>query len=254
MAVERTRDLRRRSGDRPERSDFDVANRADRWVACVAVILLVLGLLSFVEGLTVVAHADFGTSIHYLSGSLRTRGWMALCIGAVGIFVGIGARPRNRRWRWAAVTVLAMSAIGQLVMIPTYPGWLLLIFTFDCVAVWGLIASAKSSSARNLRMGSATATAGCAAPPSVKQENHPGGAGVRGDRRCGEDTHGRQTREWWQWRTCAQDVTRSWNEWLAADRFRSAECYGRYVSALDQAERAAAEFERVFLGTARGGE
>ena len=73
-------------------------------------------------------------------------------------------------------------------------------------------------------------------------------------RRCGEDAHGRQTREWWQWQTCAQDVTRSWIEWLAADRFRSAECYGRYVSALDQEERAAAEFERVFLGTARGGE
>lgn len=76
MAVERTRDLRRRSGDRPERSDFDVANRADRWVACVAVILLVLGLLSFVEGLTVVAHATSGpASTTSPVASAPGRGW-----------------------------------------------------------------------------------------------------------------------------------------------------------------------------------
>jgi len=114
MADQRARNLHRQSGDRRQRSSSCVAEHADRWVTRAAVILLALGLWSSVEGLTVVAHADLGTGIHYLAGSLHTRGWIAICVGIVAIFVGMRARRDDRRWRWAAVTTLVMSAIAQL--------------------------------------------------------------------------------------------------------------------------------------------
>jgi len=117
MADQRARNLYRQSGDRRQRSSSCVAEHADRWVTRAAVMLLALGLWSSVEGLTVVAHADLGTGIHYLAGSLHTRGWIAICVGIVAIFVGMRARRDDRRWRWAAVTTLVMSAIAQLVMI-----------------------------------------------------------------------------------------------------------------------------------------
>jgi len=159
MADERACNLYRRSGDRRRRSGFYVAEHADRWVTRAAVILLVPGLWSSIEGLSVVAHADLGTGIHCLAGSLDTRGWIALCVGAVAICVGIRARRGDRRWRWAAVTTLAIRAIAQLVMLPNYPAWVLRIFTLNCLAACGLIASARSPSATDLRPASfATAT------------------------------------------------------------------------------------------------
>jgi hypothetical protein len=247
MADERARNLYRQSGDRRQRSGSCVAEHADRSVTRAAVILLALGLWSSVEGLTVVAHADLGTGMHYLAGSLDTRGWIAIGAGTVAIYVGMRARRDDRRWRSAAVTTLAISAIAQLVMIPNYPGWLLCIFTLNCLTACGLIASAGSPGAKDLRLASFATATRCAPPPSVKQQHNPTRGAFRSDGRRGEDTPGRQTLEWRQWRRCAQGVTRSWNEWLAADRLRSAECYRRYVAALDQEERAAAAFERVFI-------
>ena len=52
----------------------------------------------------------------------------------------------------------------------------------------------------------------------------------------------------------AQNVTRVWNEWLAADRRQHASIYHRYISALAEEERAAAVVERVVNPTAAGRE
>ena len=47
------------------------------------------------------------------------------------------------------------------------------------------------------------------------------------------------------WRRAAQSVTRAWSEWSAADsRRRSDELYGRYLSALDEEEQAAAALQQ----------
>ena len=52
-----------------------------------------------------------------------------------------------------------------------------------------------------------------------------------------------QSREWQAWRQSAQKVTRTWNEWLAAEGRQRAACYTRHISALTEEERAAAEIE-----------
>jgi len=59
------------------------------------------------------------------------------------------------------------------------------------------------------------------------------------------DTGEPRAREWLAWRRCAQRVTRAWNEWLAADIRQQPERYRRYLSALAEEERAAAEVERA---------
>ena len=247
LAVERVRDLRLRSRDQGEVSARHPVDHADRWVAIAAASLLTLGVLNVLEGLSVVAHVRFAIGIHFLPGSLNTRGWIALSAGGAALVVGTVAGWKIRHWRRAALVTLAMGAIAQLVMIPNYPGWLLGILTLDLIPVFGLIAAGSSSRAARRQSGLSPTSTPAAIRPLLTQQNKPAGAGFRPDEQPGEDRPERQTRQWRRWRRCAQDVTRSWNEWLAADRFRSAECYRRYVSALDQEERAAAEFERVFL-------
>lgn len=45
------------------------------------------------------------------------------------------------------------------------------------------------------------------------------------------------------WRRAAQRVTRTWNEWSAADGSRRSELYRRYISALDEEESAAGRLQ-----------
>jgi hypothetical protein len=59
----------------------------------------------------------------------------------------------------------------------------------------------------------------------------------------GNEAVEQQSREWQAWRLSAQKVTRTWNEWLAADGRQRAASYTRHISALTEEERAAAEIE-----------
>jgi hypothetical protein len=65
------------------------------------------------------------------------------------------------------------------------------------------------------------------------------------------DAGTRPSRQWETWRRCAQKVTRTWNEWLAAHGRDRAELYRRYISALAEEERAAAGLERAMYRDAR---
>ncbi len=59
----------------------------------------------------------------------------------------------------------------------------------------------------------------------------------------GNETVERHLRLWQTWRLSAQKVSRTWNEWLAADDRREAASYSRYLCALAEEERAASEME-----------
>ena len=59
----------------------------------------------------------------------------------------------------------------------------------------------------------------------------------------GNEAVGQQSREWQAWRLSARKVTRTWNEWLAADGPERDAAYTRHISALTEEERAAAEIE-----------
>jgi hypothetical protein len=61
----------------------------------------------------------------------------------------------------------------------------------------------------------------------------------------GNEAVEQQSRQWHAWRLSSQKVTRTWNEWLAADGRERATSYARYISALTEEERAATEIERI---------
>jgi hypothetical protein len=57
-----------------------------------------------------------------------------LVLAAVGVMAG------NQVARWFAVAVIALDAIAQMLFIPAYPFWSLMIIAVDVVALWGLCA------------------------------------------------------------------------------------------------------------------
>jgi len=73
-------------------------------------------------------------------GSLNTWGWIALILGICQLLIGFGIFARNQFSRWTGVFILALNSIAQLLMIPAYPFWSLALFSFDILAIYGLVA------------------------------------------------------------------------------------------------------------------
>jgi len=91
------------------------------------------------DGLVALADSKF-----YVAGAvfvwsdLRTWGWIVLALGVVQLLAG-SAILRGRAWgRWFGIGVASLNAIGQMVFIPAYPWWSLLIIALDILVIYGL--------------------------------------------------------------------------------------------------------------------
>jgi len=106
-----------------------------------SVLLLVIGVVNLAGGITAItgSHVLVGGA-HQVSGGLRAWGWVMAIFGAVQLLAAGGVWTGNRLARWPAMAVVALNAIGQILFIPAYPVWSLMIIAADVVVLWGLYA------------------------------------------------------------------------------------------------------------------
>jgi hypothetical protein len=119
------------------------ANRGDGYgmIVFAVVLLFTVGFFNLIDGIAAIANSHvFIANAHYVIGDLRAWGWVALILGALQVLAAIGILAGNQAARWFAVAVIGLNAIGQMLFIPAYPFWALMIIAVDIVALWGLCA------------------------------------------------------------------------------------------------------------------
>ena len=118
------------------------ASREGDWMIIFAVVLLfTVGFFNLIEGISAIARSHiYIVNAHYVIGDLRAWGWVALILGALEILAAFGIMTGNQVARWTAVALIGLNAINQMLFIPAYPFWALLIIAVDVVALWGLCA------------------------------------------------------------------------------------------------------------------
>ena len=65
---------------------------------------------------------------------------VVLILGVLQVIAAVAILAGSQAARWFAVVVIGLNAIGQMLFIPAYPFWSLLIIAVDVVALWGLCA------------------------------------------------------------------------------------------------------------------
>lgn len=112
------------------------------WMIVFAVALLVtVGFFNLIDGIAAIANSHvFIANAHYVVGDLRAWGWVVLVLGVLQLIAAIAILAGSQAARWFAVVVIGLNAIGQMLFIPAYPFWSLLIIAVDIVALWGLCA------------------------------------------------------------------------------------------------------------------
>ncbi|HJS94405.1 MAG TPA: hypothetical protein VJ741_09090 [Solirubrobacteraceae bacterium] len=135
--TEREEAWRRNADGVYDRRDDDVSG----WLAFAGVLLLIVGSLNVIQGIAAISGSRFFVhDTHYVFANLNTWGWIALCVGAVQVVVGLGAMVRNQLARWSGIVVLSLAALMQLLMAPAYPFWAITLFAVNIIAVYALAA------------------------------------------------------------------------------------------------------------------
>ena len=110
-------------------------------VIFASVLLLVVGFFNLIDGIVAIAKSHFFVgNAHYVIGDLRAWGWTVLILGALQLLVAAGVVTGNQVARWTAVVLIGLNAIAQMMFLPAYPFWSLMIIAVDVVALWGLCA------------------------------------------------------------------------------------------------------------------
>jgi len=118
--------------------------RLSLWVGGVAlagVLLATNGLFNIVAGLSAIFTDDVFVTTR--SGALvldvTSWGWVHLVLGLVLLGTGIALFTGNRWARLVAVTAVTVNMVSQLMAMPAYPAWSLLIIALDVAILWAVI-------------------------------------------------------------------------------------------------------------------
>jgi hypothetical protein len=110
-------------------------------VLFASVVLVVTGCFNLVQGIAAAAGSDvFDAHAHFVFANLTTWGWVTAILGALQLVAAVGVLAANQMFRWFAVVVIGLNAIDQMLFIPAYPVWSLIIVAMDVVALYGLCA------------------------------------------------------------------------------------------------------------------
>jgi hypothetical protein len=112
------------------------------WIVFAAVLLVLIGLFSVMEGITALVNDDFYVArpdALLVHAGYDVWGWVHLVLGVAGILTGAGLMRGNRVASAVAVGYAALSAFVHLAFLPAYPIWSALVIAFDVLVIWAVI-------------------------------------------------------------------------------------------------------------------
>jgi len=112
------------------------------WIGFTALMLLVIGLLDFFEGLIAVIRKEY----YVVAGNqlivfdTTTWGWITMILGAILFLVGLGLASGAGWARWTAIVLVAVNLIAQLGWLgsTSYPLWTLTVIALEIIVLYAL--------------------------------------------------------------------------------------------------------------------
>jgi hypothetical protein len=112
------------------------------WTVFAGVVLLIVGSLDALYGLAAILNNEVvivgGNGV--IIADVTTWGWVHLVLGSIVALTGLGLFAGNPSARWAAVVVITINAIAQIVWFPAAPLWAFMMILLDVVIIYQLTA------------------------------------------------------------------------------------------------------------------
>lgn len=116
------------------------------WIGFAGIILILNGVFSAVQGFM----ALLGSNTYYLvsSGTLflfdvTGWGWWNIIIGALLVLTGVALFGGATWARIIAVILAALSAVGQMLLLPAQPWWAFIVIAIDILVIYAVTAHGR---------------------------------------------------------------------------------------------------------------
>jgi hypothetical protein len=113
------------------------------WISFAAIMMLVIGSLTFFEGLIAVIRKEYYvvTGNGVLVFDLTTWGWIMIFWGILLVLVGLALFGGSLWARWFTVALASLNIIGQLGFLGStqYPLWTLTLMALNIIVIYALV-------------------------------------------------------------------------------------------------------------------
>jgi hypothetical protein len=111
------------------------------WVYFAGAMMAVLGIFEIIEALTALyKHAYYVVAPNSIvTFSFTTWGWIHLIIGIVVLLAGFAVLAGQMWGRVIGVLIAIISAVVNLVFLPAYPIWSILVILIDILVIYALV-------------------------------------------------------------------------------------------------------------------
>lgn len=111
------------------------------WIVFTATMMMMLGVFNAVDGIAAIAADDI--FITGAAGSVALDvtawGWVHLVVGGVVAIAGVFLLQGATWARFVAIGAVMINMTTQLLFLPAYPFWAMIIIVLDVLALWALI-------------------------------------------------------------------------------------------------------------------
>lgn len=117
------------------------------WILFAALMMIMIGTFNALSGLAAIVENEL-----FITGpagalvvDMTTWGWVHLVLGGAVAVVGVFL-VREASWaRYAAIGLVMVNVMSQMLALPSYPVWALVVITLDVLALWALVVHGKAS-------------------------------------------------------------------------------------------------------------
>jgi len=110
------------------------------WVVFAAAMMILVGSFNAIEGFVALLNGNWLASNTALpiTFDYTTWGWTWLIFGSVVALAGIGVLAGQMWARVVGVVFAGLDAVAQLVWLPAYPVWGVIVIAVDVIVIWAL--------------------------------------------------------------------------------------------------------------------
>lgn len=101
------------------------------------VVFTLVGIFNFIDGIVAISNAHYLNS-HLVFGDLRSWGWTMLILGIIISIIGLAIIAGQSWAAFVGIVLAVLDAIGQLLFLPSYPVWSIIMIAIDVFVIYGL--------------------------------------------------------------------------------------------------------------------
>jgi hypothetical protein len=118
------------------------------WVLFAGIIMLTAGIFNIVQGFVALVRDEFylvGPSGLVLSLDYTAWGWVLLLSGVLFLFAGYGVMVGQLWARVTGVILAVVNAVLNMVVMPAYPFWSVIVITLDVFIIFALVVHGREA-------------------------------------------------------------------------------------------------------------